>query len=191
MSPERGTPCVWYERVSAFLDGELPPQEHELVLTHIDRCNTCAELRRTDVAVESQSPRDRVDTILRALPESLPLRVRVALFAVGALLVALSVPDFIRGSTQGDSLHDLRHLAIWQAAVGTAAIAAAFTLRLSWLVTTIAVTFLMFTGIAAVYDFATGHSGPWTDPIHVIEIVAVALLLRLAKPHLPSMITRR
>jgi len=45
-------------------------------------------------------------------------------------------------------------------------------------------TFLVLTAIATIYDLLTGHRGPWTDPIHLVEIAAVLAMMRLIYPHL-------
>jgi hypothetical protein len=109
--------------------------------------------------------------------------VRIGLAAAGTALVVASTPDVVRGSTVGASLHDLRHLAIWQAAIGVAVVAAAATLRLSRLVLVLAGTFVVLTAAAGAYDVVTGHPGPWSDPTHVLEVVAALLLLCLAWPY--------
>jgi len=109
--------------------------------------------------------------------------VRCALAIAGAAILVASAPDVVRGSTVGESLHDLRHLAIWQAAIGVAVVSAAATFRLSRLVLVLAGTFLALTAAAGLYDAVTGHSGPWSDPTHVLEVVAALLLLCLAWPY--------
>lgn len=184
MSGIGGVTCPWEERVSALLDGELPVGEESLVRRHAVGCAAC---RALGIGVMGEGPAatgDRLDAILRALPERLSMPIRITLAVVGSVLIVASMPDFVRGSTTGDTLHDLRHLATWQVALGAAVVAAAVTVRLSRVVTVLVVTFLALTAIAGVYDIVTGHRGPWTDPTHVVEVVAVLLVLRLAWPHL-------
>lgn len=187
-----GEVCPWEERVSALLDGELPEGEESLVRRHVGGCATCSALGPAVVGERQAMPGDRLDSILRMLPARLSMRIRIALAAVGSALIVGSLPDFVRGSTVGDTLHDVRHLAMWQVAVGAAAIAAAVTVRLSRLVMVMVTTFLVLTTVAGVYDLVTGHRGPWTDPRHVVEVAAVLLVLRLAWPYLGrSSLTRR
>lgn len=175
--------CTWVARVSALLDDELPEHEREMVTAHAALCSTCRSIVAVDQA--DQRPRqDPVTSILDSIPDRLSPVIRVALAIVGGLILFSSTPDFVRGNTMGETLHDLRHLAIWQASIGVAVATAAVTFRLSRLVTIMLVTFLVLTGAAVTYDLLTDHRGPWTDPTHVIEVIAVVLVLRLVRPHL-------
>jgi len=196
MTAHGGDKCRWEERVSALLDGELPADEELLVRRHAVGCEPCNALGLVSIGQPQEVPGDRLDSILRVLPERLPMPIRIALAVVGSVLILGSLPEFVRGSTMGDTLHDLRHLAIWQVAIGAATFTAAVTMRLSRLVAVMVLMFLALTLVAGVYDLATGHRGPWTDPTHVVETVAVVLVLRLAWPHLgrsstPQRRTRR
>ena len=59
--PNEERPCAWVrERIDAFLDGDLSPEEASLTDAHINRCRNCAhELEMAQRVVRS----------LRALPE--------------------------------------------------------------------------------------------------------------------------
>lgn len=176
--------CPWTERASALVDGELPSEEHDLVVRHVRTCATCSALAATDSLVGRPSPASEsfaTGLHLRSPRVRVPIRAGLAL--AGAAITVSSVPDFLRSSTVGASLHDLRHLAIWQAAIGVAVVAAAATFRLSRLVLVLTVTFLALTACAAAYDAVTGHPGPWSDPTHVLEVVAAVLLLVVAWPY--------
>jgi hypothetical protein len=98
-------------------------------------------------------------------------------------IVVGSFPGFVRGNTSGDAFHDLRHLSIWQVAIGVAVASAGITTRFSRLILVMVAVFLLLTGVAVVYDLVTDHRGPWADPTHVIEVVAALVLARLAYPY--------
>lgn len=178
-------PCGWAGRVSALIDGELPVDERSLVARHARGCPSCTALSTTDFVVGGEYPTAAAAAIapLVGLPPRIRAIVRCALAVAGAAILVASTPDVVRGSTVGASLHDLRHLAIWQAAIGVAVISAAATFRLSRLVLVLACTFLALTAAAGAYDAVTGHPGPWSDPTHVLEVVAALLLLFLAWPY--------
>jgi hypothetical protein len=168
------------------VDGELGESELPMVLKHLDSCRSCGALLAADASI----PRGAgltVEPPSPALPTptgQLPLLLRIALVVVGTVILVGSGPNFIRGNTSGDALHDLRHLAIWQVAVGLAVISAAVTFRLSRILAVAVGTFLSLTCIAVIYDLLTGHRGPWTDPVHVVEVLAVLLLIAVAWPRL-------
>lgn len=181
--------CVWTERVSALVDGELPVDQVDLVRTHAVHCPTCSMLGVFDEprTVPEQDDESRLSTLLQAIPTELSMPWRLSLAVVGVLILVGSLPDFVRGNSNGDALHDLRHLAIWQVSIGFAALAASVTFRLSRLFAVMVTSFLGLTAVATVYDIATGHRGPWTDPVHIVEVVAVLLLLRAGWPRLRMM----
>lgn len=177
--------CEWGDRVSAMIDGELPELQRELVASHTRTCERCRDIVHGDGAFVTANRSDvqaRLDGLLTVLPTRASRRGRFVLALVGLVILVGSAPDFVRGNTSGNSLHDLRHLAIWQASIGVGVMSAAMTFRLSRLITVILGTFLLLTSVAGTYDAATGHRGPWTDPLHIVEILAVLLLLRLVWP---------
>ena len=185
--------CVWTERVSALLDGELPDDQVDLVRAHAAHCAICSMLEVLDAprtAPEPGGDESRMATLFQAIPAELSAPWRLSLAIVGVLILAGSLPDFVRGNSSGDALHDLRHLAIWQVSIGLAALAASVTFRLSRLFAVMVSSFLGLTAVATVYDIATGHRGPWTDPVHIVEVAAVLLLLRAGWPLLRTMSPR-
>lgn len=183
--------CPWTDRVSAMLDDEIHGAEHEMVRAHAAGCTVCSAVISAPSPQAERPGHDRVSEILSAIPERLSPSVRLSLVIAGMAILGASTPDFVRGNTMGDALHDLRHLAIWQVSVGVAVLSAAVTFRLSRLVTVMLTTFLGLTGAAAAYDAVTGHRGPWTDLTHVVEVVAVLLVLRLVWPRLRISTPRR
>lgn len=176
--------CPWLERVSALMDGELPANENELVATHAQSCASCRVILQSGTGRMSDSAGEQVPRLLSQFPSRMTPWMRATLIVVGTLIIVGALPDFIKGNTTGDALHDLRHLSIWQVAVGMTGIIMGFTFRLSRLIAVIAITFLSLTVIATIYDLLTGHRGPWTDPTHVGEVIAVVVLLRIAWPQM-------
>lgn len=185
--------CAWSERVSSLLDGELPDAEQELVRAHAHTCTLCTQLMNANdtmiMKALASTPGLRTD-FLHLIPQKPSPLLRVLLLLVGVFILVNSAPSFIRGNTSGDALHDLRHLAIWQAAIGVAVISSAITFRISRILTVMLGTFLALTAIATVYDIATGHRGPWADYMHVLEVLAVVLVLKLIWPQL-QLLSRR
>lgn len=185
--------CVWTDRVSSLLDGELAIAEQQLVRTHAGTCESCSRLiaMNNDVPIiETTRPSSKTD-FLNSIPNTPSVITRILLLVVGVFILINSASSFIRGNTSGDVLHELRHLAIWQAAIGVAVISSAITFRISRILTVMLATFLALTAIASIYDLSTGHQGPWTDYMHVLEVLAVVLLLKLIWPQVSLLSQRR
>jgi len=173
--------CEWVDRVSAFIDGELPEVERPLVQKHLARCGSCESMVRINNAFQQHHLVETKGTSVGLADKTSPaLKIAVGLFGLLNLIVA--IPNFINGSTMGDEMHTLRHLAIWQATLGISVIAVARTFRFSRFVKVATITFLLATTAAGIYDLATGHSGPWKDPAHLLEIGALIMILVVAKP---------
>lgn len=174
--------CPWTERVSAWIDGELPATETNMVATHAGTCPTCRAMGAADP--RPAGPRSTTPSLGVVLPDRVPPWVRIGLGIVGAAIVVGALPDFIRGNTEGDALHDLRHLAMWQAAAGLAVMVGAVSFLFSRMLAVMLGVFLALTVVASIYDLVTGHRGPWTDPVHIVEVAAGVLVLRIAWPRL-------
>lgn len=187
MNPDAPLSCQWAERVSALLDHELPSTQEEMVLLHARSCSSCTSLLHSESRMASPSgpATSHLDTaILKLLPERISPRLRIMLAVIGILILIGSTPSFVRGNINGNALHELRHLAIWQVTLGAGVLSAAISFRISRLLTVMMVTFLTLTLFATMYDLWTGHSGPWTDPLHIGEIVATLFVLKLVFPYI-------
>lgn len=182
MTTGQGRDCPWAERVSAWIDGELPATETEMVATHAGACPTCRAMDAADPLLAGSGSTPPFLGVV--LPGRVPVWVRIGLGIVGAAIVVGALPDFIRGNTAGDALHDLRHLAMWQAAAGLAVMVGAVSFLFSRMLAVMLGVFLALTVVASVYDLVTGHRGPWTDPVHIVEVAAGVLVLRMAWPRL-------
>ena len=174
--------CPWFERVSACLDQELPENEVELVRAHASLCSTCGLLFEADrfTSLITDSGSHALDSSLLTISRSRLLRALLGI--TGVFLLGIAVYNFVRGSSTGRDLHDVRHLAIWQASLGTSVVMFSFYFRLSMFIVATSAAFVLFTTAASIVDLALGHRGPWTDVTHVIEACIVALLLLLAMP---------
>lgn len=179
MNADSAITCPWWERVSSMIDGELDDAQVPLVRTHVGSCDVCSRLSGGATRVAPAAP-----VVDRFAPLSFERSraFRIATIVVGLAIVVGSIPGFVRGNTSGDALHDLRHLSIWQVAVGVSVASAGITTRFSRLILVLVGTFLVLTAVATVYDLVTGHRGPWTDPTHVVEVVAALMLARFALP---------
>jgi hypothetical protein len=185
MEHDQNKSCIWGERVSALIDHELPGDQSELVLAHVRSCTRCTSFVEEISEFGRITPRAgsaTSDASLGIFLGAPSFGIRILAGLVGAIIILASTPRFIHGSTGGDVLHDLRHLSIWQLAIGFAVLTAAFTRRVSRLLAVLVTSFLLLTGVAAVYDLLTGHNGPWTDPMHIVEVIALLAVLRLVSP---------
>ena len=107
------------------------------------------------------------------------------LLLVAAIIIVLeAVPAYIRGRGLGAETHAARHLAAWQIGFGVGLLVAAWVSRLTYAMLALAATFALLTVTATVIDIIRGHSGPWSESVHLVELVGVYLLWRMTPPHL-------
>ena len=185
---DRDTPCPWWERTSAAVDGELGGDEAELVMAHADRCERCGVLVGLDGASPATIGLGRPPLARQTLTARerrwLDSRWTRRLLLVAALVIVVeAVPAYLSGHGNGAEAHAARHLASWQIGFGVGLFVAAWVSRLSSAILALAVTFAALIVGATVIEVATAHRGPWADWVHVVELVAVFLLWRLAPAH--------
>jgi hypothetical protein len=178
--------CPWWDRVSALIDGELPDVQQEMVFSHTQSCVTCAALLNQHSQFETSLNRNAAIALRSPItfPQRNTPQLRALLAIIGVIITLGSIPGFISGSTDGNNFHDLRHLSIWQFAIGVGTLSAAISFRISRVLAVMISTFLLLTAIATIYDLLTGHRGPWTDPLHLVEIAAALAMMHLVYPHL-------
>ncbi len=189
--------CAWWEQVSAAADGELDEPAREAALTHAQRCATCAAI----VAVATSPSAPAPAPVSPALdPSQLTNRERRwlggrssrwLLMVAAIVIVAGSAPAYIRGDGLTSESHAARHLASWQIGFGVGLFVAAWMSRMSHAMLVFAATFAALTIIAKAIDVIGGHSGPWIDSVHLVELVAVFLLWRLTPAHMLPWSRRR
>lgn len=100
------------------------------------------------------------------------------------VIVADAVPTYISGDGLTAEAHAARHLASWQIGFGVGLFVAAWMSRMSHAMLAFAGTFAALTIAAKAIDVIGGHRGPWADSVHLVELVGVFLLWRLAPSHL-------
>lgn len=156
-----------------------------MVRAHVQTCGSCAPLLELDQGGAFTRPGTSFSSSPGlTFPRRDTPQVRALLAIVGTLIILGSMPGFIRGNTSGDSFHELRHLSMWQVSIGVGVLSAAISFRISRLLMAIIATFLALSLAATIYDLSTGHRGPWTDPLHIVEIAAVLAMTRLVLPQL-------
>lgn len=174
--------CAWLNRVSSMLDGEVRADEEALIRRHAVRCVTCRSvLDMNDVFAASAPNRRVISPSILDFPSESPA-VRVLLGLAGVALFLVGVLNFVKGSSGGEDLHDLRHLALWQASLGVSVFTLTLAFRFSLFIVVTSVSFIAFTAVTAVVDILLGHRGPWADLTHLLESVVLALLLIAVAP---------
>lgn len=174
--------CAWLNRVSSMLDGEVSADEEALIRRHAVRCMACRSLLDVSEVVTASAPNRRViSPSILDFPSESPV-VRVLLGLAGVTLFLVGVMNFVRGSSGGENLHDLRHLAVWQASLGVSVFTLTIAFRFSLFIIVTSVSFIAFTTVTAVVDLFLGHRGPWADVTHLLESVVLALLLLAVAP---------
>ena len=188
-------PCPRWEQVSAAVDGELAEPDRSRALDHARGCAYCGPLLATTAgpadhpAVTADAP--ALDHSRLSGRERRWLRARWTrwlLAAAAVIIVAEAIPAYATGHGHGldteAHAHTARHLATWQIGFGVGLLVAALMSRLSHAMLALAATFATLTITATVIDIISGHRGPWTESVHLIELVAVVLLWHLTPAHL-------
>ncbi|MFN3215825.1 MAG: hypothetical protein ACE367_04960 [Acidimicrobiales bacterium] len=192
--------CPRWEDVSAAADGELPEPERSRALDHARRCVSCGPiLAATSVgpepiavasatAVEASVNRPAgIDPECLSPRERRWLRARWTrwLLALAAIVIVVeAIPTYATGHGLDAHTHAARHLATWQIGFGVGLLVAAAMSRLTHAMLALAATFGALTIAATVIDIINGHRGPWAEPVHLVELVAIILLWQLTPPDL-------
>lgn len=178
--------CPWWERVSAAVDGELSGSERHAALDHAAGCPQCAALLGLATATAARAFSDTTaERLHRDERRWFSGRsTRVLLVVVAVILIAEAVPTYLSSNDLGRQAHTARHLATWQIAFGVGMIVAGWVSRLSHAMLALAASIALLTVTATVVDVVAGHRGPLAESVHLVELVAVALLWRMTPPHL-------
>lgn len=181
--------CVWWEQVSAAIDHELTEPEQAQAFAHAARCVACAAAVSAAATLSAE-----VQQAGRVLNQSAMTPTerrwlsgrwtRWLLLLAALVIVAEAIPAYVRGHGLGAEAHAARHLATWQIGFGVGLLVAASVSRLTHAMLALAATFATLTVIATMIDIIRGHSGPWRESVHLVELVAVFLLWRITPPHL-------
>lgn len=185
------TECAWTELVSAAADGELDDSDRRVALAHAQHCQHCSVL----VAVSIPQPDPTIVGPVSSPIDAAALTkrerrwlggrwTRWLLMVAAIVIVADAVPTYISGDGLSAEAHAARHLASWQIGFGVGLFVAAWMSRMSHAMLAFAGTFAALTIAAKAIDVIGGHRGPWADSVHLVELVGVFLLWRLAPSQL-------
>lgn len=187
--------CAWWDKVSAATDGELDEPERDAALEHAQCCATCSAMISAIGPISQKAhQRSPVDSAVLTQRERRWLGGTWTrrLLAIAAIVIATeAVPAYVRGDGLSAESHAARHLASWQIGFGVGLFVAAWMSRMSHAMLAFGATFATLTITAKVIDVIGGHRGPWADPVHLVEVIAVFLLWRLTPAHLLPWTRRR
>jgi predicted anti-sigma-YlaC factor YlaD len=195
----RGMRCdLVHEAISARLDDELPPMETEALDAHLAGCPSCqaytsqlAALHRAWRVRSAEPVPDLTARILAATADRLPdprprhrPRIewaRYGVFAVGLTQLVLALPLMLLGSDGDTPLHATRELGAFAVALSVGMLVAAWQPQRASGLLPVALALgagMVLTGIA---DVVAGHSPALGEAHHVLELLAVFSLWRLAR----------
>jgi predicted anti-sigma-YlaC factor YlaD len=190
-----------HEAISARLDDELPPMETDALDAHLTGCASCraymrqlAELHRAWRVRSAEPVPDLTTAILAATADRLPdprLRRRVewaryAVFAVGLTQLVLALPLMLLGSDGDTPLHATRELGAFAVALSVGMLVAAWQPRRASGLLPVALALgagMVLTGAA---DVIAGHSPAVGEAHHVLELLGLLALWRLARSTAPT-----
>lgn len=185
-----------YEAISARLDDELPDIEARALDAHLAGCPTCrayaAQLTALHRAwrVRSAEPvPDLTAAILATTAERLPDRrstpriewVRYGVFAVGLTQLVLALPLMLLGADGDTPLHVSRELGAFAVALSTGMLVAAWQPQRAIGLLPAAVALGAGMLLTAAADVVSGHSPALGEAHHLLELIGVVLLWRLAR----------
>lgn len=183
--------CFSYrDALSAQLDGEEPPIPPVALAAHLDSCSGCAAYaeaigllhRRVRLRPAEEVP-DQSDRILaRAHPPQAGRAewVRWALLAVALTSLVLALPALVLGDDAGAATHVARHLGSLTIAFSVGLAYAAWRPVRAFGLLPVAAALAGCFLVTAVIDVAEGNTGALGESTHILTLVGLALLWRLA-----------
>jgi len=188
--------------LSARLDGQCTDAEAAALAAHLTGCAGCrgfeAQLvivhRAVRIRAAEAVPDLSVAILARAHPPS-PGRfewVRWGLLTVALTELALALPGLVLGEDTGATVHVARHLGSLSIALAVGMAYAAWRPERAQGLVPVAAALAACTLVTTVLDVADGRAGALGESHHVLELVALVLLWRLAgSPWPPSRPGRR
>ena len=202
MSDHWGMRCDQaHEAISARLDGELPPLEDAALDAHLESCTACrsdaralAGLHRSLRVRPAEPVPDLTGQIMAMTAEHLPSRAparreaspgaiewaRYGLFTVAMTQLLLALPLLVLGSDSGNALHTTRELGAFSLALAFGMLVVSWQPQRAGGLLPMAVALAAGLTVTAVADIVTGHSPIVGETPHLLELVGVVLLWRLA-----------
>lgn len=188
-----------HEAISARLDGELPPLEDAALDAHLESCTACqshahalAGLHRS-LRVRPADPVPDLTSEIMAmtaphLPSPAPARreqgavewARYGLFTVAVTQLLLALPLLVLGSDSASALHTTRELGAFSLALAFGMLVVSWQPRRANGLLPMAVALAAGLTVTALADMVNGHSPVVGEAPHLLELVGVLLLWRLA-----------
>jgi predicted anti-sigma-YlaC factor YlaD len=191
-----------HEAISARLDGELPPLEDAALDAHLESCPACqrharalAGLHRSLRVRPADPVPDLTAPILAATAGQLPDRpvapapvewARYGLFTVALSQLLLALPMLVLGGDAGSALHTTRELGAFALALAVGMLVVAWQPRRAGGLLPMAAALAAGLVITGVADMVSGHSPVVAEAPHLLELVGVLLLWRLASNSPPA-----
>ena len=190
-----------HEAISTRLDGELPPLEDAALDAHLEGCVACqsharalAGLHRSLRIRPAEPVPDLTTAIVAATAGHLPTPAaparpaerppvewaRYALFTVAFTQLVLALPLLLLGTDEGSALHTTRELGAFGLALAVGMLVVAWQPHRAAGLLPMAVALAAGLTVTAVADMVTGHSPIVGEAPHLLELVGVLLLWRLA-----------
>jgi predicted anti-sigma-YlaC factor YlaD len=199
------------ELISADVDGELAELEREAMTAHVATCAACTAFQASVVAAHREvrlgaaepvpdltaqilaanppQPAQPAEPAVPARPRRLPRPVgagagaflRYALGVVAATQVVTALPELFDPDGSASTLHAAHHLGAWDIAFAIGLLVVALQ---PWRARGLLPMCAALAGVmvvTAVIDVASGRTPGLAESTHVLELVGLALVWRLAR----------
>lgn len=187
--------------ISARLDGECTDAETTALSAHLTGCGGCrafaAQLATLHRAVRIRPAEAVPDLSGAILARAHPPRlgrfewVRWALLTVALTELALALPGLVLGEDTGATVHVARHLGSLSIALAVGMAYAAWRPERAYGLLPVGAALAACTLFTSVLDVANGRAGALGESHHMLELVALVLLWRLAGSPWPGSRIRR
>jgi predicted anti-sigma-YlaC factor YlaD len=185
------------EALSARLDGELPQLDDAALDAHLQSCVACqshasalAGLHRSMRVRAAEPVPDLTRLIMAAAADRLPPAgtaarpgvewARYSLFTVAMTQLILALPLLLLERDSGSALHTTRELGAFSLALAVGMLVAAWQPERAGGLLPMAAALAAGLVATAAADVITGHSPILGEAPHLLELVGVVLLWRLA-----------
>lgn len=195
------------EIISARSDGEGPVARTVGLDAHLVGCITCrafeADVTAVNRRVRLHAAEDVPDLTARIVASAPPLRLpdetfaadparaagtgtagdrtRALLAAIAVAQLVVAVPALLLAAGGDAPVHLVRDLGAFDLALAVGSFAVARDPRRAFGLLPVALTLALAVSAAAVLNVATGGVSPATEAVHLLDLVGVALIWRLAR----------
>lgn len=186
----------WRDAISARLDGEALGGDPRLLDDHLSRCPACqafassaaAERRAWPIAVPARPPdlsRRVAKAVAAADRAGHRTLARALLMAVGAGIIALSLPALVLGEERDTAVHAAHHLGAFATAYGVGLLVVAVRPARARTMLPVTVVLAGALVMTATVDLVSGRIPLAGEAAHLPEVLSVALVWLLAVPPRP------